>query len=129
MIFSRMNEITPDHTIVKSTALSWISTFTTQEGNRLSIEDANGDVRTFVLDGESEVASDRGLLSVRAKIEKGTIVVETETPRGKIVETYRLDPEEDRLRVRMKIKSEGPMGGLTLERVYDPVMFGTESES
>ena len=102
----------------------------TQEGNRLSIEDANGDVRTFVIDGESvDVETDRGFLSVSAKIKKGTIVVETETSRGKIVETYSRDPEEGRLRVKMKMKSQGPMGNLTLERVYAPVMFGTESES
>ena len=100
-----------------------------QVGDRLSIEDANGEVRTYVLDGEPvDVETDRGIVAMSAKIKKGTIVIETETSRGKIVETYSRDPESNRLHVRMKLKSEGGMGNLTLERVYDPVMFGTESE-
>ena len=92
------------------------------EGDRLSIEDANGEVRTFVLGAEPvDTETDRGRVTVSARIKKDTIVVETETGRGKIVETFSREADGDRLRVKMKIKGEGPMGSLTLERIYDPV--------
>jgi len=35
-------------------------------------------------------------------------------------ETYELEAETGRLLVKTKTKGDGPMGGMTLRRVYDP---------
>ena len=61
---------------------------------------------------------ERGLVEVRAKWKDNRVVVERETGRGKATETFELSPDGRRLVVTSKLN--GPMGSVTIKRVYDP---------
>lgn len=91
------------------------------DGAAIVIVDASDSSRTFTADGqERTVETDFGeAATVVARWKKERLVVEISNERGKISQTYELESETGRLVVKTKTKGEGPMGGMTLRRVYD----------
>lgn len=87
-----------------------------------ALEVEYGDQRgeTFYTDGRKvkRDTGERGLVEVQAKWKDNRVVVERETGRGKATETFELAPDTRRLIVTSKMG--GPMGSVTIKRVYDP---------
>jgi hypothetical protein len=84
---------------------------------RVTYGDARED--TFYTDGRKVKREDEvGFAEVRTRWKKARVVIERRTPRGQASETIELLPGAQRLVVVSKMPA-GPMGGLTLKRVYD----------
>lgn len=82
-----------------------------------------GDQRddTFYTDGRQVKREDeRGFSEVKTRWKKGRVLIERDTPRGRIKELLELSPDGRRLLVTTET-SAGPRGAMKLRRVYDPL--------
>jgi hypothetical protein len=85
----------------------------------LEVEYGDQRAETFYTDGR-KIKRDTGetrLVEVQARWKDTRVVVERETGRGKVRETFELAPDGKRLLVTSKM--DGPMGSVTIKRVYD----------
>ena len=92
-----------------------------QNRDSVLITDAAGTERHLVVDGKKyEIETPYGsTLTTKARWKKSRLIVKTVTERGELSETYELEPETGRLLVKVRMKMGGPIGTMTLNRVYD----------
>lgn len=85
----------------------------------LAVEYGDERGETFYTDGRriKRDTGERELVEVRARWKDRRVVVERATRRGKLNETFALSPDGTRL--VLVSRTQGPMGSMTLRRVYE----------
>lgn len=97
----------------------------------LTISHINPEIRiTYSTDREVVLTADgkkvkteteRGEVTTTTKWKKDKLVVTKRTDRGKVVESYLVGARGQQLYVTVEMSGMGPMGSISLRRVYDPV--------
>lgn len=88
----------------------------------LTIGFGDGASRTVFTDGRKmEESSEVGVFEGKGKWKGSSLVFNYESLRGKVTETYELNPAGDLLTVTTKMEGDGRRPGVTFARIYDRV--------